>query len=131
MIFLQKNIVFAIILINYMISINPVLVTWSEFHLNYDFIAIYLCIQKDEEENLCQGSCKLQENLEKNDEQSKPPERSSGEYNFFSLAYHIFQNCDSENYPPDKKINFLVYIKTDYLSQTSCPDSPPPRLLCV
>ncbi len=43
------------------------IVIWIEFKMNQEFIAKNLCVQKEVEDNCCQGSCHLKEKMEEDD----------------------------------------------------------------
>ncbi len=56
---LMQNISKVIILIN--------------FHINRDYIAKNLCLQKEVEDNCCKGSCHLKEKLDDQDKKEQTP----------------------------------------------------------
>jgi hypothetical protein len=43
------------------------IVIWIEFKMNQEYIAKNLCVQKEVEDNCCQGSCHLKEKMEEDD----------------------------------------------------------------
>ena len=52
------------------------IVIWIEFKMNQEYIAKNLCVQKEVEDNCCQGSCHLKEKMEEDD---KNQDTQSGE----------------------------------------------------
>jgi hypothetical protein len=51
-------------------NINKIIVL-LEFEMNQEYIAKNLCVEKDVEDNCCQGSCHLKEKLEEEDKKDK------------------------------------------------------------
>lgn len=113
----------------YLSAVNANLIVWMEYNFNYDFIVKFLCVQKDEPENLCHGSCHLRNNLEKNDEQNKPAEKQNRELNNYSVSYHI-ENLNKEKKDLNSRTTkYITVIYTNLPSNIIEPDSPPPKLL--
>lgn len=124
-----KKVFIILQLIVYLSAINANLVAWIEYNVNYDFIVKFLCIQKDESENLCHGSCHLKKNLEQNEEQNKPANKQNRELPNYSVSFHIDNNkLENENLNTrtHKYISFIfINIPSNFIE----PDSPPPKLL--
>lgn len=124
-----KRIFSSVLLIAYFSAINANLISWLEFNINYDFIIKFLCIEKDNEENLCQGSCYLKKNLEQNEEQNKPAEKQNREINSFSLSYHTENNQFISNKLFFNKFKSYSHTINNFISNFIEPESPPPELL--
>jgi len=45
--------------------------TWMIFKINQEYIATNLCVQKDIEENSCQGCCQLKKEMQQTEKQEK------------------------------------------------------------
>ncbi|MGQ9799803.1 MAG: hypothetical protein ACUVRG_11055 [Ignavibacterium sp.] len=82
-----RQLLFIVTLYSYLLAINANLISWFEYELNYEFIIKFLCIQKDEPENLSHGSCHLKKNLERNEENDKAAEKPSRETGSFNIYY--------------------------------------------
>lgn len=129
MCFQIKRYFLVLLSVVYLSAINAKLIAWVEYNVNYDYIVKFLCIQKDEPENLCHGSCHLKENLEKNEEQNKPIEKQNRELPNYSISLHI-ENIKSENEDLYSKTqNYITLASNNIPSNIIEPDSPPPKLL--
>ena len=124
-----KKVLIFIQLIIYLSAINANLVAWIEYNINYDFIVKFLCIQKDEPENLCHGSCHLKKNLEQNEEQNKPANKQNHELPNYSISYHIENYKDENGILTSKTQKYISFISIDIPSNIIEPDFPPPKLL--
>lgn len=113
----------------YLVGINANLISWFEYQINYDFIVKFLCIQKDEPENLCHGSCHLKKNLEQNDENNKPAEKPTREINNFNIALHLTESILNSNRILLEKQKYSSYFNQNFQSIFIQPDSPPPKLI--
>ncbi len=118
-----------IICIVYLLAVNANLIIWLEYNYNYDFIVKFLCVQKDEPENLCHGSCHLKKNLEQTDEQNKPAEKPGRELNTFSVSSHLENKNTLSNILNNQPSEFNCDNIFNLLSSDIQPDSPPPKLL--
>ncbi|MEJ5261611.1 MAG: hypothetical protein WHT45_02945 [Ignavibacterium sp.] len=125
---LRKFLVYVIVL-SYLSGINAYLVSWLEYNFNYDFIIKYLCVQKDEPENMCHGSCHLKANLENNEETNKPAERPSRETNNFNISFHLAENSSGSEQNIFKLQRYFPYNSNNFQSTSLQPDSPPPKLI--
>ncbi|AFH50494.1 Hypothetical protein IALB_2791 [Ignavibacterium album JCM 16511] len=115
--------------ISYLVAVNANLVAWIEYNVNYDIIVEFLCIQKDEPENLCYGSCHLKKNLEQNEEQNKPADKQNRELPNYSVSYHIdITKTDKENLEGETE-RYISFISNKFIPNIKEPDSPPPKLL--
>lgn len=112
--------------LNYLRIVGP----FVNYAINYDYIVSELCVEKDEVENDCCGSCVVTKNLEeviqdeKNDESSagKNEQRSIKELMphfilFVQIPLDYFQSTD---------YNFLSSDEIT-LKRESKPDIPPPK----
>ncbi len=63
---MRKFLVFILILSVAIQSFSK-LPLWIELKMNQDYIAKNLCVQKEVEDNCCQGSCHLKEKMEEDD----------------------------------------------------------------
>jgi hypothetical protein len=124
-----KNFLILIISLLYFAGINANLISWFEYKINYDFIVKFLCLQKDEPENLCHGSCHLKKNLEQNDEDKKPAEKPTREINGFNIALHFTEIISNPNKIFCKTQKYSSYITQNFQSNFIQPDSPPPKLV--
>jgi hypothetical protein len=104
---LMQNISKVIILIN--------------FHLNREYIAKNLCVQKEVEDNCCQGSCHLKEKLEEQDKKEQTPavpnfkDKSETQLFYQKLLSLNVNALDLENillvpYKETKTISFSVSV---------------------
>lgn len=59
------------ILSNILLS-NYILFQYSLFKINQSYIAKYECIQKEDLDNICMGSCYLEKEINHDDKQSSP-----------------------------------------------------------
>ncbi|BDQ03418.1 MAG: hypothetical protein KatS3mg036_0213 [Ignavibacterium sp.] len=124
-----KKYFIILLAISYLVAVNANLVAWIEYNVNYDFIVKFLCIQKDEPENLCHGSCHLKKNLEQNEEQNKPADKQNRELPNYSVSYHIdIVKNDKENLE-GKAARYISFISNNFKPNIIEPDSPPPKLL--
>lgn len=124
-----RQLLFIVTSCSYLLAINANLISWFEYKLNYEFIVKFLCIQKDEPENLCHGSCHLKKNLEQNDENKKPAEKPTRETNIFNIAFHLTENISNPNKILFKVQDYSSYITQNFQSNFIQPDSPPPKLI--
>lgn len=124
-----RQLLFIVTSCSYLLAINENLISWFEYKLNYEFIVKFLCIQKDEPENLCHGSCHLKKNLEQNDENKKPAEKPTRETNIFNIAFHLTENILNPNKILFKVQDYSSYITQNFQSNFIQPDSPPPKLI--
>lgn len=127
-ILLRKLLVYVIIT-SYLSGINAYLVSWFEYNYDYDYIVKFLCVQKDEPENMCHGSCHLKANLENNEGTNKPAERTSRETNNFNISFHLAENSSDSNQNIFKLQRYLPYDSNNSQSNSRQPDSPPPKLI--
>lgn len=76
------------VILSFALLLNTVSQAWIllSFEVNHDFIAEYICVEKDDINNHCQGGCFLKDKLEK-DQQEKQDLRDIrwGEF----VLYHI------------------------------------------
>lgn len=126
---LFKRILIITISLFYLAGINANLLSWFEYELNYEFIVKFLCIQKDEPENLCHGSCHLKKNLEQNEGNKKPAEKPSRETNNFNIAFHLIEKISNSNEILFKIQEYSSYNTQNFQSNFIQPDSPPPKLI--
>lgn len=63
-----KNIFISLVLIALLGQLAGKLIVIINFELNKEYIVENLCVQKEEPDNCCQGSCHLTKELEKQDE---------------------------------------------------------------
>lgn len=126
---LFKRILIVTISLFYLAGINANLLSWFEYELNYEFIVKFLCIQKDEPENLCHGSCHLKKNLEQNEGNKKPAEKPSRETNNFNIAFHLIEKISNSNKILFKIQEYSSYNTQNFQSNFIQPDSPPPKLI--
>lgn len=118
-----------LLVVIYLTAVNANLVVWIEYNFNYDFIVKFLCVQKDEPENLCHGSCHLKNNLEQNDEQNKPAEKQNRELNNYSVSYHVENLSKEKTDLYYNTRNYQSFIYYNIPSNIIEPDFPPPKLL--
>lgn len=126
---LSKRILIITISLFYLAGINANLLSWFEYELNYEFIVKFLCIQKDEPENLCHGSCHLKKTLEQNDENKKPAGKPTRETNNFNIAFHLTEKISNSNKILFKVQKYISYSTQNFQSNFIQPDSPPPKLI--
>lgn len=126
--FLRK-LLFIVLLCSYLLAINANLISWFEYELNYEFIVKFLCIQKDEPENLCHGSCYLKKNLERNEESDKSAEKPSRETGSFNISLHLNEKLSYTNHNNFKLQKYYYSTFQKPRSNFIQPDSPPPELL--
>jgi hypothetical protein len=62
-----KNIFIFTLLLAIVLQSFSKLAIWIEFKINQEYIAKNLCVQKEVEDNCCQGSCHLKEKMEEDD----------------------------------------------------------------
>lgn len=124
-----KKIFTLLILLFYLLAINANLIAWIEYNINYDFIVKFLCIQKDESENLCHGSCHLKKSLEQNEEQNKPANKQNREIPYYSISLHIDNNEKENENLNNRTQKYISFLSDNIPSNIIEPDSPPPKVL--
>ncbi len=97
--------------------------------MNYDYIVENLCEQRNELENLCMGSCYLNEQLkEKILEQQSKPEKSEAKINLLMLSFH-FAEDDRQELKTFEDFQYFHYLTIDLRSYKTKPLLPPPQFV--
>jgi hypothetical protein len=122
-----RNLLIITTILLYLISSNMALVYLASHKFNIDYIVKFLCIQKDEEENLCGGSCQLKDKLESVDDKSDSEASEKSILLTFILNYHLLtaQTCNELF-----KYSSLYYITSDekdLIEASITPETPPPQ----
>jgi hypothetical protein len=109
-------------------SFQPVL-PLIDYLVNYDYIVENLCEQRNELENLCMGSCYLNEQLkEKILEQQSKPEKSEAKINLLMLSFH-FAEDDRQELKTFEDFQYFHYLTIDLRSYKTKPLLPPPQFV--
>ncbi|MFN4110846.1 MAG: hypothetical protein ACK4G1_01115 [Ignavibacteria bacterium] len=122
-----RKILASLLILIYTIVINGNLLSLAEYLIRYDYIVKNICVQKNQINNSCKGSCHLRENLKKVDEQHTT--------NTKSVEFRLLLNLDLHT---TNKINLSdiindVYeqiILNDHRVKSQAiikPDTPPPK----
>ncbi len=123
---LRNTLIISIISL-YLLSTNMALVYLVSHRINIDYIVKYLCVQKDEEENLCGGLCQLKNNLESKDDE---PEKTASESLVFltlALSTHNIENSIYHTFNTYHLSSHLLINDDEPLRVTILPDIPPPK----
>jgi hypothetical protein len=94
--------------------IRPVM-PYIEYAVNKDYIAKYLCVQKDIPDNCCQGKCYLHEQLKKN---SEPIDANSDDNRKNTEIKKIEDHLKSEEITAShfvKEISVLSFYNTVFI----------------
>lgn len=97
-------------------------------NINLDYIKQFLCISKDEPENLCGGSCQLKSKLELAEKQNtdKKTENSFPQFNFFSL--HTKDRSSQNHIISSKQIKYFIYHNFKIVKPYLTIETPPPEI---
>ncbi len=124
-----KKLLTIFLLINYFFGINAPLIAYFEYKVNYDFIVKNLCVQKDNPDNQCQGSCHLKKNLDKSDEENKKSEKQYPEFNFFTLSHHIGKGKFIDDFFFESSSKYSSLEDYRLIFNQKNPECPPHELL--
>jgi hypothetical protein len=94
------------------------------FKINQDYIAEFLCIEKDIPDSACQGCCQLEKKLDEQEEQKQElPESSNrkSEIQFFSTKNEL------PSIPQQKSRQLISMNQNNYNLLTSCRIFHPPK----
>lgn len=97
-----------------------------DYVINYDYIVTELCIEKDIENNSCQGSCHLSEQIQKQID-SENSDKKIVPLEFLKIP-HLFTNSENSNICLLKNITDLNFIEKE-ITILHKPLLPPPKFI--
>ena len=101
MVVVKKQISIYILLIAFVMQTFSQVTIYASFFLQQDYIAEFLCINKDVESSTCNGNCQLKKELAKEssqDENQKIPIQIEEYIHFCSCEKLVFTPSDSKIY---------------------------------
>ena len=127
---MRNKLKIAVILSIYLFGTLQFVIPYLEYFVNYDFIVENLCEQKDELENMCMGSCYLNDKLVQKikEMQNKPAEQKQEEFNnLLLLSFHYTElEVELDEYTSNRKYFHQYNLHpTTFLTE---PVLPPPRI---
>lgn len=122
----RKSIIF-LVLSSYLVLMSSYLRPILSYKINFDYIVEFLCEQKDEEVNRCNGSCHLsKEIIDELTNKNSEGEEKAFISNVEQLTPHYFA---SDEFCPQLFLSELQFIPTENILNTrfSEPLTPPPK----
>lgn len=122
-----RNFLIITTILLYLMSSNMALVYLASHKFNIDYIVKFLCIQKDEEENLCGGSCQLKDKLESVDNKGDSEASENIILLTFILNFHLFtaQYCNDQDIY--NSLYYALFNENNIVETLITPETPPPQ----
>ncbi len=124
-----RKIIMLFLSISFLIISNQNTIGYLYFKINQNYIAKNLCVQKDEEENLCLGNCYLkaiQKRLKKNSEDSDR-KNIPVKYNSSNQIQDIITTNKFTLYKKECITIFGFNKSNQLIVKEYTPETPPPR----
>lgn len=125
---MSKKIFTAVVLILYTSLVIRTFLPVLYYAVNYNYIVTQLCVQREDPDNLCKGSCFLNETIKKQFE-DRQKKQSTSIITFANLFIpHVGESDETDFIEPIKNITYFLY-KEPLTEQFVTPSTPPPRYL--
>lgn len=117
------------VLFIYVLNINAILLLYFSHKINIAYIIQNLCVQKDEPENLCGGSCQLKTKLETEEDQNKEKKSENISSQTIVLSPHTSKTRTECSAVQSNRLHYFIHDVNKTNIAELPPDTPPPQFL--